>query len=283
MALHPSIFAARMEYNDYDEPEPPDPPMDHKVEEAMDVIMENFLGGGKDVFYSRQVEIWLEKQFYHWITKKALRELAEAGKIGFIEADLAHHRAHFFYPVRHRYPRRQIREIIGLIAQFSEPNFTRAVGHHGEMLVESGFARTGFRILQQKVRSVDGRQWKKTRHDLDFLIERDGIRYGVEVKNQLGYIDMDEFGIKLEMCAYWGIRPMFITRQMPKSYVWDVYQAGGYSLLTDNQNYPLLAQDFAKIVRDTLRLPVAVIQRFPDTALVRFEKWHEKSLQEEDD
>ena len=240
--------------------------------------MERFLGGGKDVFYSRQIEVWLENDFYHWITKKALRELAAARKISFIEENLQHHRAHFFYPPSHRYPRRQIRETIGLIAEFSAPSFTRAVGHHGEMLVEAGFARTGFRILQQKVRAVDHRQWKETNHDLDFLIERDGIRYGVEVKNQLGYIALDEFEIKLKMCEFWGIRPMFITRKMPSSYIYNVYQAGGYSLLTDNQNYPLLAEELAKRVRDTLKLPVNVIQRFPHTALDRFEKWHEKGL-----
>jgi hypothetical protein len=209
-----------------------------------------------------------------------LNELAESGKVGFIEEQLEQHKAHFFYPARHRYPRRQIKEIIGLIASFSEPSFTRAVGHHGEMLVESGFARTGFRILQQKVRAVERRQWEETNHDLDFLIERDGIRYGVEVKNQLGYIDMKEFQTKLKMCAYWDIRPMFITRQMPASYIHEVHQAGGYSLLTINQNYPLLADSLARNVRDTLNLPIAVIQRFPDTALTRFERWHERELED---
>jgi hypothetical protein len=272
-----------MDYDEY-EPDPPEAdelprPPDPKVAEAKAVIMAKFLGEGSNVFYSRQLEIWLEKQFYHWIAKKALRELVADRKIGFIEERLEHHKAHFFYPRQHRYPRRQIKEIIGLIATFSEPGFTRAVGHHGEMLVESGFARTGFRILQQKVRAVDRRQWKETNHDLDFLIVRDGIRYGVEVKNQLGYIDMTEFGIKLKMCAYWGIRPMFITRNMPSSYMYAVHEAGGYSLLTDNQNYPLLANALAKTVKTTLKLPVAVIQRFPDTALNRFEKWHTDHLE----
>jgi hypothetical protein len=267
-----------MDHDDY-EPDPPEAdepkkPRDRKVEEAKTAIMERYFGDGTNVYYSRQIEIWLEKQFFHWITKKALNELAASKQLGFIEERLEHHKAHFFFPPRHRYPRRQIKEIIGLIATFSVPNFTRAVGHHGEMLVESGFARTGFRILQQKVRAVDKQQWKETNHDLDFLIERDGVRYGVEVKNQLGYIDLTEFEIKLKMCAYWGIRPMFITRQMPTSYMHKVHQAGGYALLTINQNYPLLADELAKKVRDTLKLPVAVIQRFPDTALTRFERWH---------
>ena len=96
---------------------------------------------------------------------------------------------------------------------------------------------------------------------------RDGVRYGVEVKNQLGYIDQTEFQIKLAMCVHFGIRPMFVTRAMPKNYIYDVMRAGGFSLLTDNQNYPLLADDLARRVRSTLNLPVGVIQQFPVTAL----------------
>jgi uncharacterized protein (DUF2236 family) len=105
-----------------------------------------------------------------------LNELAAERSIGSSVERLEHHVAHFYYPIRHRYPRRQIREVIGMIAEFSAPVFTRAVGHHGELLVESAFARTGFHILDQKVREVERVPWTQTGHDLDFLIERDGIR-----------------------------------------------------------------------------------------------------------
>ena len=74
---------------------------------------------------------------------------------------------------------------------------------------------------------------------------------------------------------------MFVSRVMPKNYIYEVYQAGGFSMLTDNQNYPLLADELARRVRRTLQLPVGVIQRFPDTALVRFERWHKGTLSED--
>ena len=250
---------------------------DGKTDQAKTVLMEKYLGAGTRVFYARQLEIWMEDEFFHWITGRALNELKAEGRIGGVTEVLGTHTANFYYPLRHRYPRRQIAETIKLIAEFSEPRFTRALGSHGELLVESGFARSGFHILQQKVRSVDGKTWTQTKHDLDFLIMRDGIRYGVEVKNQLGYIGQTEFQIKLQMCAHLGIQPMFVARKMPKSYIYDVYKSGGYSLITDNQNYPLLADDLAKRVRATLQLPVGVITRLPDTALTRFAHWHDKS------
>ncbi len=256
-------------------------PRDRKIDEAKNMLMQRYLSSGKNVYYARQLEIWMEKDFFHWITARALGELAQSGQVGFVVESLGTHTANFYYPLRHRYPRRQIQQTINLIAEFSEPVFTRALGHYGEMLVESGFARTGFRILQQKVRAVDNRLWTESKHDLDFLIERDGVRYGVEVKNQLGYIGQTEFQIKLAMCEFFGIRPMFITRAMPKNYINNVVRGGGYSLLTDNQNYPLLADDLARRVRAVLQLPVGVIRQFPDTALTRFERWHSRTLEQE--
>jgi hypothetical protein len=113
---------------------------------------------------------------------------------------------------------------------------------------------------------------------LDRLIERDGIRYGVEIKNQLGYIDQTEFGTKLQMCEYFGVRPMFIARMMPRSYIEKVRRAGGFSLILANQHYPLLSEPLAKRVRDVLGLPVLCIRELPDKTLSRFEEWHMRSL-----
>jgi hypothetical protein len=207
-------------YEDYEEPPRP---RDSKIDEAKKVLLrEYFPEKGTQVYYGRQLEIWLEKQFFHWITKKALNELFKEGLIGFVAERAGHHKAHFYYPRRHRYPRRQIKQTLDLIAEFSDPLFTRAVGNHGELLADSGFANIGFRILQRKVSEVEGKHWTKSNHDLDRLIQRDGLRYGVEIKNQLGYIDQTEFQTKLDMCRYFGVRPLFITRMMPKSYAYEV-------------------------------------------------------------
>jgi hypothetical protein len=108
------------------------------------------------------------------------------------------------------------------------------------------------------------------------LIERDGIQYGIEIKNQLGYIDQTEFETKLAMMRFFGVRPMFIARMMPKNYINDVFKAGGFCLLLGDQHYPLLAAGLAKRVRDTLGLPTHAVKALPDTALKRFETFHER-------
>jgi len=264
----------------YEEDEQVSRPRDAKVDEAKRVLLsEYFPEKGTGVYYGRQLEIWLERTLFHWITKKALNELVKEGRIGFMAVQAGHHKAHFYYPRRHRYPRMQINKTLSLIAEFSDHKFTRALGHYGELLADSGFANIGFRILQRKVKEVGGKRWTKTNHDLDRLIQRDGERYGVEIKNQLGYIDQTEFQTKLAMCGHLGIRPMFITRMMPKSYNYEVYKAGGFSLILENQHYPLMADDLAKRVREHLQLPVLSISQLPDTALYRFEEWHAKQLE----
>lgn len=221
--------------------EPEGRPRDSKVDDAKALLLERFFPeGSKEVFYGRQLEVKLERKFFHWITKKALNELVQEGSIAFCEESAGYLKAHFYWPRRHRYPRRQIRETLALIAEFSDPNFTRALGQQGELLADAGFARMGFRIRQTKVRAVEKSVWTKTNHDLDRLIERDGIWYGVEIKNQLGYIDQTEFEVKIAMCEHFRVRPMFIARMMPKSYVNRVWKAGGFSLIMGSQHYPLL-------------------------------------------
>jgi hypothetical protein len=144
------------------------------------------------------------------------------------------------------------------------------------MLADIGFADIGFRVLARNVREVDGRRWTETNHNLDRLIvrEADGVRYGVEIKNTLPYIDQTEFGIKVAMCRYFRVRPLFITRMMPKNYNYTIYQQGGFSLVLGNQHYPLMANDLARRVRSRLKFPVVSIRQLPDTALKRFSDWH---------
>lgn len=153
-------------------------PRDSKVDEAKAVLLARFFpDGSQRVYYGRQLEVALERTFFHLITKKALNELAQEGSVKFVEEKTDRYEAHFYWPLRHRYARRQIRQTLALIDEFSNPTFTRAVGHHGETLADVGFARIGFRIRQEKVQEVDGRRWVESNHDLDRLVERDGQRY----------------------------------------------------------------------------------------------------------
>lgn len=254
-------------------------PRDPQIDAAKAVLMEQFFTQDTDeVYYGRQLEILLEGQFFHWITKKALNELWAERRIILSEETTSQFTAHLYHHPRYRYPRRKINEIVSLVSEYSTHEFGQALGHVGETLADVAFATVGFRIRGREIQEVDGNRWSQTGHDLDRLIERDGIRYGVEIKNQLGYIDKDEFDTKLAMCQFLGIRPFFVAREMPKSYIFEVYKRGGFALILKNQHYPMLANDLMVRVRQRLKLPVAMIRALPDTALHRFENWHQNQL-----
>ncbi len=70
------------------------------------------------------------------------------------------------------------------------------MGLHGEFMVLEGFARCQFVMRGRNTREFAGKSWSESGHNLDFIFERDGRAYGIEVKNTLGYMDYEEFQIK---------------------------------------------------------------------------------------
>ena len=67
-------------------------------------------------------------------------------------------------------------------------------------------------MASRNTREYQGRVWETSEHNLDFIFERDGIAYGIEVKNTLGYMDREEFLLKIKLCEWLGIKPVFVCR-----------------------------------------------------------------------
>lgn len=117
-----------------------------------------------------------------------------------------------------------------------------------------------------------------TGHDLDRCFTRDGVHYGVEIKNTLPYIPREELTIKLQMCSFLGLRPLFIARMHPKSYIEEIRQHGGYGMVVKYQLYPHGASEFAARVRQRLQLPVDAPSAIASGTIQRFFNWHLASL-----
>jgi hypothetical protein len=54
------------------------------------------------------------------------------------------------------------------------------------------------------------------------------------------------------MCRAFGIRPLFILRYAPKSYINDIIRAGGYAMIFEWQLYPLGREALAQAIRTEL-------------------------------
>lgn len=195
----------------------PDPQLKLARRELERIFNEN----PAEVFYSRQLEIHLEHLFFDWITNRALRELIADREVEAERRDLATGTSILLvWNRKNRYSRRRARRVQELVEAYSSETFGKLVGHHGQIMFESGMARAHFNWVADEVNEWNGRKWTRTNHDLDYIYERDSIFYGVEVKNALGRIDQDELEIKLEMCNELGLVPFFAVRWMPKTWIY---------------------------------------------------------------
>lgn len=217
-----------------------------------------------------------EGDWYHWITNRALRELAGRGFIRTETRQLQTGGAiHLMWHRSYRYYRRDASRVVRLVEEYSDPNIGGSLGLQGEAMVLEGFARSEFVMRGRDARSYGGRNWTRTDHDLDFIFERDNRGYGDEVKNTLRYIDYVEFRTKIEICGALGIAPVFAVRMLPKSWIHELIGEGGFALILKYQLYPWAHRDLARRVRTELGLPVDAPRALESGTVARFLRWHE--------
>jgi hypothetical protein len=246
---------------------------DDKIDDARTSILDFFIQNPEEVFYERQLTVIFEKIYFHWITVKALLELAAGGSINSQMLELVPGvPIRFFWARGNRYWRRQAGHTTNLVRRFSENSFIHAIGFQGELLVDAALPLADFAQVARNVRSFNDKTWIATGHNLDRIVEREGIFYGVEIKNTLPYIPRDEFRIKLEMCKHLGLTPLFVSRMAPKNYNYEIIERGGLSWILGTQFYPFGHQELAAEVRERLRLPVDCPSRIEDGAVTRLLK-----------
>ncbi len=145
-------------------------------------------------------------------------------------------------------------------------------------MIDAGLPRVGFMPAAVEVRSWQGIVWTETGHDLDRVFTRDGLCYGTEIKNRLSYIGQAEFRAKLAMCNKLELIPLFVARMMPKTYIKEVSDAGGFVLLMKFQFYPYAHRELARTIASQLDLPVDCPARLNQSTLDRFLNWHLRKL-----
>jgi hypothetical protein len=250
---------------------------DSYFDEVQQKIRDLYEGDKQSVYYVRQLQIKFEKEYFHWITYNAMIGLE---KIGYLK-DIVIARekgtsARYFIRTSNRYPMRQINKMEKLIEEYSDDMITRSCGHRAEDLFCNGLALKGFVPKGKKVNAYGGVKWEKSGHDLDFLFEKDGVAYGCEIKNTLGYIDKEELEVKLEMCDHLKVKPLFIMRWSPKTYNKMIIDKGGFALIFGSQIYELSQEKLVGRLKKELGLPVDCPKAIPDGILMRFVNWHEK-------
>jgi hypothetical protein len=253
---------------------------DNKIDECKPLLANYFELNPEEVFYGRQLHVIFEKSFFHWITSDALREMKEEGLISSQYRQLSDKvKILCHWSPTNRYWKRKAKHIGELVLKYSDPNFMSAVGIHGEAMFDAALPRAGYLpVGPNNPNEYNGRKWTETPHRLDRIFARDGVAYGIEIKNTLDYIPKKELDVKLNMCRHLGLKPLFIMRMAPKSYIDKIRKAGGFSLIFKYQLYPHGYKDLAKEISTELHLPVDCPRAIEEGTIQRFLTWHLKQL-----
>lgn len=231
------------------------------------------------VFYSRQLEIIFEDRYYHWITNRALRDLIELGDIISEPYKLKNAgKVNLVWKKSFRYYKRSAKEIAELIDSYSHPNLSADIGIRGEMLALEGFTMNGYNLLGRETNEFNQVRWKETDHDLDFIFSKNNVNYGVEVKNMLGYMDYEELETKIKICEHLGLKPIFVVRMFPNSWINKIRERGGFSLIMKYQFYPISYKELALKLKHELGFPISTPKRLEQGTMDRVDKWHQKNV-----
>ena len=253
-------------------------PRDPKVDQAIARLRAFFDANPQRLFYSTQIETSLEREFFHWITGRALLEMGNAGEITRIPQGVAGQTVNFYANRKHRYVRRELKSMVKIMVRLFDPDFAHAIGRQGELMFDAAFGRFGFHIQAKDVKAWNERSWHETNDNLDRIITRDGLAYGVEIKNTQNYIPHTELRTKIRSSQYLGLIPLFIMRFAPKSYMHELIQAGGYGLLFEHQMYPWGHGTLLAEAREHLLLKVHSPRDIEEGHMIRLVKWHTNRL-----
>lgn len=246
---------------------------------AMAGLQQLFARSPEKLFYSTQIQTSFEREFFHWIIGRGLLELAQANAVKKRTTEIEGKPVNFYAHKGHRYVEREHKIMVDLIQRIFDPEFTHAIGRHGELMFDAALGRAGFRAEAREANSWGGITWVHSNHNLDRIYTRDGLAYGAEIKNTQNYISRDELRTKIQIAKHLGVIPLFIMRFAPKSYIFEVVQAGGFVLLFEEQIYPWGHSTLLREVRKTLGLKVGSPRDVKDGDIQRLEKWHAKRIQ----
>lgn len=263
---------------EYEEPELEREPDKYEISarESLELFFEE---NDSNVFFGNQLAVQNESDFFHWITYRAVADLVAAGTLHTETRKLAiGSDIKLVWHRRHRYYRRDATRIVNLVDEYGSPNMCAAIGLHGEQMILAGFAKKEFVMRGHNTRKFAGREWADTDHNLDFIFERDGKAYGIEVKNTLSYMDQKQFEVKIRLCEHLGVVPVFAVRMLPKSWINELITRGGYAMIMKYQLYPWTHHELARRVARELGLPVDAPKALSEGTMNRFENWHLKNL-----
>lgn len=236
------------------------------------------------VFYKRQIQVTFEDTCPHDVTGKAVNELIESNFLKSQPIPFGTNMHAVFVWRRQgegqRYKATAIKEQARIISKFSEDEINDGAGKYAEVLFQHLFKTNQFKIVGRDTNSYKGRVWSKSDKNLDFIIEKDGVSYGVEIKNTFDYMPQDEFEEKLDMCNFLGILPLFPLRCPSDQQFTMMQDTDGLALKFKTRIFPPGNQKLVTEIWNHFRLPVFIWDEIPQRIENVFLNYHKRILKE---
>lgn len=143
-----------------------------------------------------------------------------------------------------------------IISLYDSSEISKDLGDHFESVVKHELRANQLQIVATHANSYKGKQWQKSNANLDFIAEHpDGRAFGIQAKNELKHIEKQELLEQLEICRCLKIRPIFIVRYMPWSFVPIVRGRDGFVITLGTQFYPIGHKKMCQQIQDKLSIP----------------------------
>lgn len=243
------------------------------------------------VVTGREVKVRLEDKFFPWVTGRALESMVENGRI--VKIGLSGRRMKRVTKDFYTLPDFNYNDIVGGMHEKRSVSMevnAMLTGHapatfFAEDLFERAFRSLGFEIIGRDASEYKGKKVTavpgKEPPNLDFILERDGLVYGVDVKNWIRY----EYNTRVEVIFKVGLAlqlqivPFIIARYVDKDTIYtELISKGGIC-------YPfrtlLFSPSFASLAlkaNSLLGYPTIALDKLPPFKVERIDFLHRNIL-----
>lgn len=264
---------------------------DQDVETATPLVKEIVFK--EKVATERELKVRLERKFFPWIigrTVKALENDDVVRKVKYMGRRSKSKRipTWFYIPTEATYEdvvgiiekKRRISIGVNAMLTAQAPATT-----HAEDLFEEAFESLDFRIHGRNVwrfrdKEVKGKEGKLP-PNLDFVIEKDKIVYGVDVKNWIKYEyeTRKEVQFKTNLALQLNIVPFIVARYVDKEALYiDIVRKGGICYYYETLLFPISFKSLAEEASGVLGYPTLAVDFLPNYKIEWIEKLHKDYL-----
>lgn len=235
--------------------------------------------GRDSPFYKKQVQVIFEEKYPHDVTGKAVNELINDGFLRTKPIAFGNN-MHAIFVYRHnvRYISREIKRRMKIMERFSDDEVNDGVGKYAEILFSHMFRRNQFKIVGRNTNRFGKKVWKRSKKDLDFIIQKDTMNYSVEIKNTFDYMPQEEFEEKLEMCEFLGLLPLFPLRCPSELQYAQMKDCGGLALKFKTRIFPPGFQGLVTDIWNNFRLPINIWEEIKPPVESVFLNYHHHNL-----